>query len=170
MLKAIPALKSLSAYFQAVPVSGTCWDVNPKKLGFLLKTRIHPDRSGSCKCWPGTLSGSSASGNRRGLWYPQADPSPYQYWRRRRPICNHGLYGTDPETGDTDITIHRLCLQGRRISMYFVPGRHLDVFRQNAEKPVNRCRSPSVSALTRPSRSPPASNHLQLHSASMNWA
>ena len=29
-----PALKSLSAYFQAVPVSGTCWDVNPKSWAF----------------------------------------------------------------------------------------------------------------------------------------
>lgn len=32
--------------------------------------------------------------------------------------------------------IHRLCLQGKdEISMYFVPGRHLDVFRQNTKKP-----------------------------------
>ena len=34
MLKAIPALKSLSAYFQAVPVSDTCWDVTPKSWAF----------------------------------------------------------------------------------------------------------------------------------------
>jgi 4-hydroxy-3-polyprenylbenzoate decarboxylase len=43
-------------------------------------------------------------------------------------------YASDPETGESDITIHRLCIQSAdEISMYFVPGRHLDVFRQKAE-------------------------------------
>ncbi|MCP5915925.1 UbiD family decarboxylase, partial [Klebsiella pneumoniae] len=37
-------------------------------------------------------------------------------------------------TGESDVTIHRLCIQGPdEISMYFVPGRHLDTFRQKAE-------------------------------------
>ena len=46
----------------------------------------------------------------------------------------HGLR-LRSETGESDVTIHRLCLQGSDlISMYFVPGaRHLDVFRQKAE-------------------------------------
>ncbi|WP_345830563.1 UbiD family decarboxylase [Erwinia sp. HDF1-3R] len=43
-------------------------------------------------------------------------------------------YAADPETGEHDVTIHRLCVQSKdEISMYFVPGRHLDVFRQKAE-------------------------------------
>lgn len=43
-------------------------------------------------------------------------------------------YAADPQTGEHDVTIHRLCVQGRdEISMYFVPGRHLDTFRQKAE-------------------------------------
>lgn len=43
-------------------------------------------------------------------------------------------YAEDPETGDWDVTIHRLCVQSKdEISMYFVPGRHLDTFRQKAE-------------------------------------
>ena len=44
-------------------------------------------------------------------------------------------YASDPETKESDITIHRLCLQSKdEISMYFVPGaRHLGVFREKAE-------------------------------------
>lgn len=43
-------------------------------------------------------------------------------------------YAADPETGEHDVTIHRLCVQSKdEISMYFVPGRHLDTFRQKAE-------------------------------------
>ena len=33
-VKGHPGAKVLSAYFQAVPVSGTCWDVNPKSWDF----------------------------------------------------------------------------------------------------------------------------------------
>ncbi len=43
-------------------------------------------------------------------------------------------YASDPETGESDITIHRLCLQSKdELSMYLVPGRHLEVFIQKAE-------------------------------------
>jgi 4-hydroxy-3-polyprenylbenzoate decarboxylase len=41
----------------------------------------------------------------------------------------------DPETGASDVTIHRLCLQGPdTLSIYFVPGRHIDQFRAKAER------------------------------------
>ena len=41
----------------------------------------------------------------------------------------------DPETGEADVTIHRLCVQGPdRLSVYFVPGRHIDQFRIKAER------------------------------------
>lgn len=47
-------------------------------------------------------------------------------------FCLGLVLGSDPELG-TDVTIHRLCVQGRdEISIYFVPGRHLDVFRRRA--------------------------------------
>jgi 4-hydroxy-3-polyprenylbenzoate decarboxylase len=40
----------------------------------------------------------------------------------------------DPDTGEADVTIHRLCVQGPdRLSVYFAPGRHIDVFRAKAE-------------------------------------
>jgi gallate decarboxylase subunit C len=44
------------------------------------------------------------------------------------------LRATDPETGEHDVTIHRLCVQSEdTISVFFAPGRHIDVFRQKAE-------------------------------------
>ena len=44
-------------------------------------------------------------------------------------------YASDPETKESDVTIHRLCLQSKdEMTMFFTPGiRHLDVFRKKAE-------------------------------------
>lgn len=52
------------------------------------------------------------------------------------PYFNMGLVrAQDPETGAADVTIHRLCVQGSdRLSIYFAPGRHIDVFRAKAER------------------------------------
>jgi 3-polyprenyl-4-hydroxybenzoate decarboxylase and related decarboxylases len=64
-------------------------------------------------------------------------PAPTNTEEDAGPYITMGLcYATDPETGDKDVTIHRLCLQGPdTISMYFVPGgRHLDIFREKYEK------------------------------------
>ncbi len=62
-------------------------------------------------------------------------PAPTNTEEDAGPYITMGLaYASDPETGESDITIHRLCIQSAdEISMYFVPGRHLDVFRQKAE-------------------------------------
>ena len=50
-------------------------------------------------------------------------------------FCEGLVMGTDPETGHSDVTIHRLCVQGKdEISIFFAPGRHIDVFREKAEK------------------------------------
>ena len=51
------------------------------------------------------------------------------------PFITMGLvYGQDPETGEEDVTIHRQCVQSRdELSIFFSPGRHLDVFRQKCE-------------------------------------
>ncbi len=47
-------------------------------------------------------------------------------------FCLGLVLGSDPELG-TDVTIHRLCVQGRdELSIFFAPGRHLDAFRQRA--------------------------------------
>jgi len=62
-------------------------------------------------------------------------PAPTNTPEDAGPYFTLGMcYAADPETGEHDVTIHRLCVQSKdEISMYFVPGRHLDVFRQKAE-------------------------------------
>ncbi len=51
------------------------------------------------------------------------------------PYFTMGLIrAEDPETGKADVTIHRLCVQGKDLlSVYFAPGRHIDAFRARAE-------------------------------------
>lgn len=63
-------------------------------------------------------------------------PAPTNTEEDAGPYITMGMcFGEDAETGDQDVTIHRLCLQSKdELSIYFVPGaRHLDVFRQKAE-------------------------------------
>lgn len=62
-------------------------------------------------------------------------PAPTNTEEDAGPYFTMGMcYASDPETGASDVTIHRLCVQGKdEISMYFVPGRHLDSFRMKAE-------------------------------------
>lgn len=49
-------------------------------------------------------------------------------------FCLGLLHGTDPETGHSDVTIHRICVQGKdELSIFFAPGRHIDAFRAKAE-------------------------------------
>ncbi len=44
------------------------------------------------------------------------------------------LRAEDPETGVSDVTIHRMCIHGPdSMSVSFTPGRHIDVFRLKAE-------------------------------------
>jgi gallate decarboxylase subunit C len=50
-------------------------------------------------------------------------------------FCIALLYAADPETGEEDVTIHRMCVLGKdEISVYFITGRHIDQFRAKAEK------------------------------------
>lgn len=50
-------------------------------------------------------------------------------------FCEGLLLGTDPETGHSDVTIHRIAVQGKdELSIFFSPGRHIEVFREKAER------------------------------------
>ena len=55
------------------------------------------------------------------------------------PFFNMGLMrAEDPETGVSDVTIHRMCVLGPdRMSVSFTPGRHIDEFRLKAERAGN---------------------------------
>lgn len=50
-------------------------------------------------------------------------------------FCLGLVLGSDPgNRDDVDVTIHRLCVQGRdELSIFFAPGRHIDAFRKKAE-------------------------------------
>lgn len=63
-------------------------------------------------------------------------PAPTNTEEDAGPYITMGMcYASDPENGDSDITIHRLCIQSKdEISMFFTPGaRHLGAFREKAE-------------------------------------
>lgn len=62
-------------------------------------------------------------------------PAPTNTAEDAGPYITMGMcYASDPETGESDITIHRLCVQSRdELSMWLTPGRHIDAFRQKAE-------------------------------------
>ena len=62
-------------------------------------------------------------------------PAPTNTEEDAGPYITMGLcYASDPETHESDITIHRLCVQSRdELSMWLTPGRHIDAFRMKAE-------------------------------------
>lgn len=109
----------------------------PEKLGFLLKdsvaTPIDPIVVGTEQAPCQEIVHLATD---EGFDIRKLIPAPTNTEEDAGPYVTMGLcYGTDPDNGDTDITIHRLCLQSKdEISMYFVPGRHLDTFRQKYEK------------------------------------
>ncbi len=64
-------------------------------------------------------------------------PAPTNTPEDAGPYITLGMcYASDPVSGESDITIHRLCLQSKdEMTMFFTPGaRHLDVFRRRAEE------------------------------------
>lgn len=52
------------------------------------------------------------------------------------PYINMGLvYAEDPETKESDVTIHRLCLQEKnKMTIYMIKDRHIEIFYQKAKK------------------------------------
>jgi len=108
-------------------------------------------------------------------------PAPTNTEEDAGPYITIGMcYASDEETGESDITIHRLCLQSKdEISMYFVPGaRHLGVFREKAErlgKPLPISISigvdPAVeiAACFEPPTTPLGFNELPLGMKQLNW-
>ncbi|WP_406635348.1 UbiD family decarboxylase [Amycolatopsis sp. WGS_07] len=49
-------------------------------------------------------------------------------------FCMAVLRGTDPDTGSHDVTIHRLCVQGRdELSVFMLPGRHIGLMYEKYE-------------------------------------
>ncbi len=109
----------------------------PEKLGFLLNEAVKNPIA------PVVVSNEKAAcqevvyrADEPGFDVRKIVPAPTNTEEDAGPYITMGMcYASDPETGESDITIHRLCLQSKdEISMYFVPGaRHLEVFRAKAE-------------------------------------
>lgn len=117
---------------------GLLLNAKPKRLGFLLNEAVkHPIE-------PVTVSNAQAKcqevvhyATEAGFDIRKLVPAPTNTEEDAGPYITMGMcYASDPETGESDITIHRLCLQSKdEISMYLVPGaRHLGVFLEKAEK------------------------------------
>ncbi len=109
----------------------------PERLGFLLNEAV------SAPIAPVVVDNKEAKcqevvhyADEPGFDIRKLIPAPTNTEEDAGPYITMGLcYASDPETKESDITIHRLCL-GRKdeTSMYFVPGaRHLGVFREKAE-------------------------------------
>lgn len=117
---------------------GLMLNTKPDKLGFLLnesvKNPIAPIivANENAKCQEVVHYADEPGFDIRKLV-----PAPTNTEEDAGPYITMGMcYASDIETGDSDVTIHRLCLQSEdEISMYFVPGaRHLSVFREKAER------------------------------------
>lgn len=108
----------------------------PEKLGHLLKDSVQNPvapieiDAASAVCQQVVHLASDADFDLRKLL-----PAPTNTAEDAGPYITMGLcYASDPETGESDITIHRLCVQGRdELSMWLTPGRHIDAFRMKAE-------------------------------------
>ncbi len=108
----------------------------PEKLGHLLKDSVqHPIppvkvSADNAVCQQVVHLASDANFDLRTML-----PAPTNTEEDAGPYITMGLcYASDPESGESDITIHRLCVQSRdELSMWLTPGRHIDAFRQKAE-------------------------------------
>ncbi|QNB15844.1 UbiD family decarboxylase [Paraburkholderia tropica] len=115
---------------------GKLLNCEPKKLGFLLKDAvlnpIPPVTVGKEKaqCQEVVHLATEPGFDLRTLL-----PAPTNTEEDAGPYVTMGLcYAADPETGEHDVTIHRLCVQSKdELSMWLTPGRHIDAFRQKAE-------------------------------------
>ena len=116
---------------------GKLLNCDPKKLGFLLKDSVaNPVKpvvipNDQAKCQEVVHLATEDSFDIRKLI-----PAPTNTPEDAGPYITLGMcYASDPETGDSDVTIHRMCLQSKdEISIFLQPGaRHIGYFRELAE-------------------------------------
>ena len=116
---------------------GRLLNCDPKKLGFLLKDSLnHPlppvvIPNEQAKCQEVVYRAEDADFDIRKLI-----PAPTNTPEDAGPYITLGMcYASNPETGDSDVTIHRMCLQSKdEISIFLQPGaRHIGYFRELAE-------------------------------------
>ena len=115
---------------------GKLLNCDPKKLGFLLKDSVaNPVKpvvipNDQAKCQEVVHLATEDGFDIRKLI-----PAPTNTPEDAGPYITLGMcYASDPETGDSDVTIHRMCLQSKdEISIFLQPGaRHIGYFRELA--------------------------------------
>lgn len=111
---------------------------DPKKLGFLLKDSVmNPIKpivipNEKAKCQEVVHLAAEKDFDIRKLI-----PAPTNTPEDAGPYITLGMcYASNPNTGDSDVTIHRMCLQSQdEISIFLQPGaRHIGYFRELAEQ------------------------------------
>ena len=116
---------------------GKLLNCDPKKLGFLLKDSVaNPVKpvvipNDQAKCQEVVHLATEDGFDIRKLI-----PAPTNTPEDAGPYITLGMcYASDPETGDSDVTIHRMCLQSKdEISIFLQPGaRHIGYFRELVE-------------------------------------
>jgi len=117
---------------------GLLLNEKPERLGFLLNEAVQNPIQ------PVVISNNEAVcqevvhyADEPGFDIRKLIPAPTNTEEDAGPYITMGMcYASDVETGESDVTIHRLCLQSKdEISMFFTPGaRHLGAFREKAEK------------------------------------
>lgn len=111
---------------------------DPKKLGFLLKDSVqNPIKpivipNEKAKCQENVYLATDEGFDIRKLI-----PAPTNTPEDAGPYITLGMcYASNPETGESDVTIHRMCLQSKdELSIFLQPGaRHIGYYRELAEK------------------------------------
>lgn len=117
---------------------GALLNCDPKRLGFLLKDSVQnpvppvviPNER--AKCQEVVHYATDPDFDVRKLL-----PAPTNTPEDAGPYITLGMcYASNPENGDSDVTIHRMCLQSKdEISIFLMPGaRHIGYFREVAER------------------------------------
>jgi len=132
-IKGYPGARIVAGMMASRKRVGLLLDTPPERLGFkLLEAVDHPIA-------PVRTKGPAPSQEvviKTGIDIRKLLPAPTNTPEDAGPYFTMGLLrATDPETGEHDVTIHRLCVQGPdTISVFFAPGRHIAVFKEKAEK------------------------------------
>jgi 4-hydroxy-3-polyprenylbenzoate decarboxylase len=135
-VKGYPDVRVVTGILSTRERTGRLLGCAPEKLGFLLKDSVQNPippvtiERGQAACQEVIHLASSPEFDIRTLL-----PAPTNTEEDAGPYFTMGLcYASDPETGESDVTIHRLCVQSRdELTMWLTPGRHIDAFRQKAE-------------------------------------
>lgn len=112
-------------------------DADPRRLGFLLNDAVlNPIPPIEVPAEEAVCQEVVHYATEEGFDVRKLVPAPTNTPEDAGPYITLGMcYASDPETHVSDITIHRMCLQGPdEISIYMVPGaRHIGAFYEKAE-------------------------------------